>query len=776
MTPPAHPSDSPESLPGPRAGGTPRDAALSGPVLLAAVGVAHLVLAQLTVRLTEATGAATGLWPAGGLAIAVLLLQPARRWGWVLAGVAAGEAASDLWAGHPPDVAIGLALASVAGLAAGGTVVRRLGNARGRLAPLRDLLAFLAGAVAVAPLVGATAAWGALRLAGAPEVPGSWGTYLYGAALGVLVVAPAILAARTGGPARDWRETAALAAAAVAACGGAFTDWAGLGGHDTWYVLIPVFTWAALRYGVRGTSLTALVVAAAAVGAGVAGEGPFAARDPSLEAFQGLLGITVASSLVLAALVGELRERTEVEAALRHRATHDPLTGLPNRAVLAQALAARRSPDGTPWALLVCDIDHLKAANDSLGHRGGDIVITTIAGRLAGAVRPGDLVSRISGDEFVVLLAGAGEDRAREIADRLLAAVRRPIPDGPAAGRAPSVSIGIAVGDASVDAERVFAGADTALFEAKRRGRGCAVFFDEELSRWARERQAIEAALPDAIAGGGITCLHQPEVVLATGEVFGFEALARWDHPELGAVGPDRFMPAVEATGNAGPLFASVLEQTLDAQALWERVLGRWPAVSVNLSALQLRDPGLPDLVARALARAGAPADSLWLELTESALAEDAVPGALDALSALGVHLALDDFGTGWSSIARLSEHRWEIVKLDRTFISRLGPGGRPEDEHVVRAMIVMAHAIGMRVVAEGVETDEQLTRLRAMGCDIAQGFLFSRPLDAARAATVMGPDGYWIGLPDHAAARPERLPEDDARPGPAMRPPTGRR
>jgi diguanylate cyclase len=445
--------------------------------------------------------------------------------------------------------------------------------------------------------------------------------------------------------------------------------------------------------------------------------------------------------------VGELLDRDQVEDALRHQATHDLLTGLPNRAQLATALdsALDRGARGRV-ALLVCDIDHLKSVNDTLGHRAGEELISQVAVRLRRSVRPDDLVTRISGDEFVVVLKGVDDADVEPLCRRIIETVAQPMILGARTETTTSLSIGVALGEPGMTGEEIFNGADTALYEAKRLGRGRTVHFDDRLRREARERLQIEGDLPRALAEGHIRCLHQPEVVLATGDLFGFESLARWQHPERGLITPDRFVPAADATGNAGLLFEAVLAQTLETQRRWAAELGFHPRVAVNLSALQLDDPDLPATITRALARADAPADALWLELTETGVADASALSSLKALAALGVHLALDDFGTGWSSMSRLSQYPWELLKLDRSLIAPLGTA--PDAEHVVRAMIVMAHALGIPTVAEGVETPLQLERLRNLGCDIVQGFLFSRPVAAVDAVALVDRDGRWTGHP----------------------------
>jgi predicted signal transduction protein with EAL and GGDEF domain len=331
-----------------------------------------------------------------------------------------------------------------------------------------------------------------------------------------------------------------------------------------------------------------------------------------------------------------------------------------------------------------------------------------------------------------------------------MANVARPVRLAGSTPTTPSVSIGVAIGDAGSGAESVFNGADAALYEAKKRGRGRTVIFDDALRKRVLDEAQIEQDLPAAFSDAQIHCVHQPEIVVATGALFGFESLARWDHPERGLIGPERFVPAVDATGNADRLFDLVLQQTLVAQRRWATNLGFHPAVAVNLSASQLANPQLPESVALALIRADAPADQLWLELTETGLADSSALPSLTALHDLGIRLALDDFGTGWSSMSRLALYPWDLLKIDRSFIASLGVD--PRAEHLVRAMIAMAHSLGILTVAEGVETPDQLSRLTDLGCDVVQGNLFSRPVSAREAVDMVNASGHWTGYPHLAA------------------------
>jgi diguanylate cyclase (GGDEF)-like protein len=645
------------------------------------------------------------------------------------------------------------------------TLLRRLGNGDGRLTPMSKLLLFLGCGVVVGPLVGATIGTITSVLVFDVQFFQVWTRYVVGDALGVLIVAPVLLCLRSPRVVRHRGETLALAVGSVVAAIAVFGDMGGRWTATMPYLLTPFLTWAALRYGVRGTAVLSLVLTMIANGFTATGNGPFDSavvqHAESVPLLQTFLAISVASSLLLAAAVSELTSRRHLEAALRDQASRDGLTGLPNRVHMREAVASALDPDsdrGGPVALLLCDIDHLKAVNDTLGHTAGDQIIAAIAQRLRLSVRPDDLVARISGDEFLVLVSPADHAQVAALCGRITDAVARPVPLGERTVHTPSMSIGAAISVPGSTVTSLFNDSDTALYEAKKQGRATTVHFDERLRLQVSERHQIEADLPQAFSAEQIYCLHQPEVVLATGELFCFESLARWGHPERGVITPDRFIPAIEATGKAAQLFDLVLKQTLAAQRAWTTVLGTAPPVAVNMSAMLLNDHSIIETVAAALVRADASAGTVSLELTESALAGRSALTVLTELHDLGVSLALDDFGAGWSSFSRLSSYPWDVLKLDRSFIARLGEDDGAE--HVVAAMVAMAHALGIPTVAEGIETQRQLDYVIDIGCDIAQGYLFSHPVGAVEAGSLVDRAGRFTGFtparspePPHGAA-----------------------
>jgi diguanylate cyclase (GGDEF)-like protein/PAS domain S-box-containing protein len=391
-------------------------------------------------------------------------------------------------------------------------------------------------------------------------------------------------------------------------------------------------------------------------------------------------------------------------------------------------------------AVLLLDLDRFKEINEGLGHEGGDRVLPLVTRRLAEVVRPTDLVARVAGDEFVVVCEGLiGELEAVGVAERINAALREPVRVDRSELHL-TASIGIAMTHGEGDhAEALLRDADAALYQAKQRGRARFELFNEARRREARARRALEGELERAIEEGELRVWLQPEIELATGRLMGFEALVRWQHPERGLLAPATFIPQAERSGLIDRLGEWVLLESCrlgrtmrdGAEGAEAAPLGVGPVVAVNLSARQLGDPLLADRVAAALSAAGLSPADLCLELTESALMEDADLSlhALRALRALGVRLAIDDFGTGYSSLAYLRRFPIDSVKIDRSFVA--GLGSRLEDRAIVSAVLDLTRALGLSAIAEGVEQAGQRDELVRLGCEAAQGYFFSPPRPA---------------------------------------------
>ncbi|MDA0164055.1 EAL domain-containing protein [Solirubrobacter ginsenosidimutans] len=433
-------------------------------------------------------------------------------------------------------------------------------------------------------------------------------------------------------------------------------------------------------------------------------------------------------------------ERAHAEAEVRSRALHDPLTGLANRAFLdahiPQALAAAER-EGEEVALLLMDLDRFKVVNDTLGHGAGDELLRVVAQRLRENVRGGDVVARFGGDEFVVAC-----DRASSVltvaalAERLIRELERPILVG---GRElfVSASVGIVVADAHhANADSLLRDADVAMYRAKESGGGRYEIFDADLRARVLRRLTVEHELRGAIADGQLELHLQPLVALAGGELRGFEALVRWRHPERGLVPPGEFIPVAEETDLIVPVGRWVLREACHRLATLQALTPARIGMSVNLSPRELT-PELPSHVQLTLHAAGVSAEDLTLEITETLLVKDGgAVRVLEQLRALGVRIALDDFGTGWSSLASLRRYPVDVLKLDRSLIASIDCD--EQAAAVTRAVVAMAHALGHVVVAEGIERPAQAAALRALGCELGQGYLFSRPVPATEAAELL--------------------------------------
>jgi diguanylate cyclase (GGDEF)-like protein/PAS domain S-box-containing protein len=446
----------------------------------------------------------------------------------------------------------------------------------------------------------------------------------------------------------------------------------------------------------------------------------------------------------------DLREGRPPEDQLAWRATHDALTGLPNRSLFLDRLEmtlARLGREPALAAVLVLDLDHFKEVAERFGDDAVDRLLVAVAGRLRSILRPSDTVARFGSDEFAVLCPDLDHERdAVRLAERMTAGLATPFAVG---GQeiVISASIGIALtGSRTRRAESLLSDADTALQRAKHRGGGIYELFDETVRAQLIERLELEQALRQAVDADELRTLYQPIVSLKEGRLVGVEALVRWDQPGRGRLLPAEFVPFAEETGLIVPLGAWVLAESCRQAARWRANAPRPlpPTMHVNLSPRQFAEPHLIDLVAGALADTGTDPDRLCLEVTERALAANPASAAttLKRLSALGVNVSVDDFGTGYSSLASLQYLPIASLKIDRSFVARLDLD--PSDDAMVAAVIGLGHTLGLTVIAEGVETPRQLAKLDQLGCDYAQGYLFARPETASRVGELLGHDRRW--------------------------------
>ena len=431
-----------------------------------------------------------------------------------------------------------------------------------------------------------------------------------------------------------------------------------------------------------------------------------------------------------------------MSALMTHSAQHDVVTGLPNRVLLndriTQAIALARRNEN-PLAVIFLDLDRFKNINDSLGHATGDNLLQSVSRRLLASVRKSDTVSRQGGDEFVILLSETtNPEDAATSAKKILLSLSGPHSIG---GRDLFIdgSIGISVypGDGE-DAETLIKNADTAMYHAKECGRNNFQFFEAEMNSKAVERQSLESGLRLALERGEFLLHYQPKVKLRTGAITGVEALIRWLRPDRGLVPPSQFIPIAEDSGLILPIGRWVLREACRQAREWQDAGLLFKRISVNVSAAEFRHKDFVEGVRTILAETGFEASRLELELTEGVLMNDAESTAsvLKALKAMGLHLAVDDFGTGYSSLSYLQQFPIDVLKMDQSFVQRISSD--PNDTTIVRAIIDMGRNLKHRVIAEGIETQEQLAFLQARHCSEGQGYLFSRPLAATQMASLI--------------------------------------
>lgn len=455
-------------------------------------------------------------------------------------------------------------------------------------------------------------------------------------------------------------------------------------------------------------------------------------RRTYLVLFSGLLALWIVVAVILWSVTRRIHRQSD---ANRHLALHDSLTGLPNRALfadrVAQALGAH-ARTGSAVSVAIVDLDRFKEVNDTLGHANGDLLLNCVAERMLRELRPGDTAARLGGDEFGLVLPGVGGAEARAILDRIqqVIGVELELDNVPVT---PDASIGWAEWpEHGEDVDHLLHNADLALYAAKDASRGV-VRYDDDLQPADVSRLGLVAELRQAVARSNFELHFQPKLDVDTAALVGFEALVRWRHPERGLLAPSEFVHVIETTALIGPLTRWVFDAAVEQLAQWGDAAAGL-SMAVNVSVRNLRDPSMPTWFMQRLAFHGIDPSRVIVELTETAVATDPrrVMEHIAALESLGIRISLDDFGQGYTSLSQLSTLRVNELKIDREFISSMNTSLK--DNAIVASVIELGHRLGLNVVAEGVESREVLEELRILGCDVAQGYLFSRPLNTVEA------------------------------------------
>ncbi len=707
---------------------------------IALLTVLYFLAAKLGLSLSVVGETVTLIWPPSGLALAALLLFGGRLWPGVALGALLVNASTDIPLWTAALIAGGNTLEALAGV----YLLRRIDGFQPSLTRTKDVLGLVFLAAGVSTMVSASI--GTLGLALAQVIPShqigaTWLIWWLGDAMGDLVFAPALLVwgglRQEAWPPRRLLEVLALTGILALAGHTIFGSPLGPANHSypTAYLAFPFAIWAALRFGQRGAVVAVVLITLFALLGTLRGTGPFGGDLSTLHSLILLCLFASALAITSLALASTLSAQRRAEVRIKHLAHHDTLTGLPNRLLLQDRLdqaivhAARHQQFA---ALLFIDLDRFKVINDTLGHAMGDRLLTQVAQRLLTCMRAEDTVARQGGDEFVVVLAQLETPHAStSVADKIEQAFSPPFNfEGYEFHISPSIGISIYPSDGA-DVETLMKNADVAMYNAKQAGGNRHHYYSEHMNARALERLSLENALRHASERQEFFLHYQPQMDLVSGRVIGVEALARWRHPEMGLVPPDKFIPLAEECGLIDVLGNWVLRQACRQINTWRSAGHRDLRMSVNLSARQFIHGKLHETIGGVLQDCGTPPECLEMEITESVLMQHSGDNVetLAQLHAMGMSIAMDDFGTGYSSLSYLKRFPIDRIKIDRSFIRDLPGDG--DDAAITTAIIAMAHSLSMKVIAEGVENAEQLAFLRDLACDEIQGYFLGKPMAA---------------------------------------------
>jgi diguanylate cyclase (GGDEF)-like protein len=688
--------------------------------------------------------AIASFWPAVGVTVAAISRSPRREWPWLMAGIWLAEFSVDIWNQSPVNTSIGWAFADCLEPVVAVLLFQRFAGRSPNLADPATFLRFVAFAVLSAPVVGAVLGATTSYLSGFGSWWEAFARWTVGDGIGILVIAPVLLLDRATWRSLRYRTglrgVALLGIVAVVAIV-VLGPWPGSSVPGLPFLILPFLVLQALRASHGHIALTVAVVALFTNIVAASGHGPFGATASDTAASNGLvqaqlfLALCAFTSFVVSALSSNLVARDRLEAVLRDQSLHDGLTGLGNRRLISEHCERLPRTTDRMIGLLFIDLDGFKPVNDLFGHTAGDALLVETGRRIQALVRQDDGVARLGGDEFLVLLDDIGSaEEARGMADRLTEALAVPLMWGEAE-IATTASIGVAVAESrTADIEALLIEADHAMYQVKRSRKQPSPDVPLPLAGPADERRVkLLADIRLAIPCDELIAEYQPILDLRTGEVMGVEALMRWQHPTLGRIAPDEFIPLAEETGEIVEMGRWILFEacrvvaTLNAASPGLRL-----SVNVNVSRIQLEDPAFERDIANAIRSTNLAPDLLVLEITESvlAVAVETLADRLSDVKRVGVRVAMDDFGTGYSSLSALSAFPLDYIKIDRGFVNASGEDA-VAGAKLLKWVVSLGQDLGIDSVAEGIETPEQLEFLRHAGCSYGQGYLFGRPESA---------------------------------------------